>query len=82
MNREELREKLKSIVAGQLSINTEDIIDGATLDELGADSLDRVEVVMKIEEVLDLELNDDEMEKIATFGELVDYIDKAAHSNQ
>lgn len=76
MNREELREKLKSIVAGQLSVSPSDIVDGATLDELGADSLDRVEIVMKIEEAFDLELNDDDMEKISTFVELVDYIDK------
>lgn len=81
MNREELREKLRAILAGQLSINPTDIIDGATFDEMGADSLDRVEFVMKLEEALDLELNDDEMEKISTFGELVDYIDGLLHAN-
>jgi acyl carrier protein len=82
MNREELRDKLKAIIAGQLSIKSEDIIDGATFDELGADSLDRVEVVMKIEEALDIELNDDEMEKISTFAELVDYVDRISQDNQ
>ncbi|MCL5436609.1 MAG: acyl carrier protein [Candidatus Dependentiae bacterium] len=76
MNREELREKLKSIIASQLSIKPEEIADGITFDELGADSLDRVEVVMKIEEAFDIELNDDEMEKITTFGALVEYVDK------
>ncbi len=81
MNREELRDKLKAIIASQLSIKPEDIIDGVTFDELGADSLDRVEVVMKIEEVLDLELNDDEMEKISTFAELVDYVDRVAQNS-
>lgn len=81
MSREELRDRLQAIIAGQLSIKPEDIIDSATFDELGADSLDRVEVVMKIEEALDVELDDDEMEKIGTFSELVDYVDKVAHVN-
>lgn len=81
MNREEIKEALKNIVAEQLSIKTEDISDTSTFDELGADSLDRVEVVMKIEEALNIELNDDEMERITTFSVLVDYVDRVSQGS-
>lgn len=81
MNREEIKEALKKIIAEQLSIKAEDIGDTSTFDELGADSLDRVEVVMKIEEALNLELNDDEMERITTFVALVDYVERVSQGS-
>lgn len=66
---------IKQIIADQLSIQSEELKPGVSFDELGADSLDRVEIIMKIEEALDLELNDDEAEKITTIDQLVEYVD-------
>ncbi|HBL98653.1 TPA: acyl carrier protein [Candidatus Dependentiae bacterium] len=68
-------EKLRKIVAGQLSIVVDTIKDESTFDELGADSLDRVEIIMKIEEAFDVELDDDKAEKILNFGELRQYVE-------
>ncbi|MBN2267325.1 MAG: acyl carrier protein [Candidatus Babeliaceae bacterium] len=70
----DVRKKLSSIVAEQLSIKTEEIGDDVTFDILGVDSLDRVEIVMKIEEEFDIEMNDDEAEKLKTFSDLLAYV--------
>lgn len=67
-------DRLAKIIAEQLSIKVSDITDDATLEQLGADSLDRVEIVMKAEEAFGIELNDDEMEKIFRLSELLAYV--------
>ncbi len=67
--------RLRKIVADQLSIKSDEIKGEQTFDELGADSLDRVEIIMKIEEALDIELDDDKAEKIVNFDELVKYVE-------
>ncbi|HBY05497.1 MAG: Acyl carrier protein [candidate division TM6 bacterium GW2011_GWE2_42_60] len=72
---EETASRLKQIIAEQLSLKPEELKSGATFDELGADSLDRVEIIMKIEEAFDLELDDDKAEKITTINELIEYVD-------
>lgn len=78
----DIRERLLRLVAEQLSIKPEDISDDATLELLGADSLDRVELIMKIEEEFELEINDDDAEKLTRFGQLVSYVEQltSAHT--
>lgn len=69
------RTRLSILVAEQLSIKPEDINDEATFDTLGADSLDRVEIIMKVEEAFGIEVDDAEAEKLTSFGALVAYVD-------
>jgi acyl carrier protein len=69
------REKIVAIVAQHLSIEKSSIGADATLDTLGMDSLDRVEVVMKIEEEFDVEINDEEADKLCSLTELANYVD-------
>ncbi|MCI6276106.1 MAG: acyl carrier protein [Clostridium sp.] len=66
--------KIKSIVADKLSINASDITADTTLEDLGADSLDVVEVIMALEDEFDIEISDEIAENISTVGDLVDYI--------
>ena len=66
--------KIKSIVADKLSINDSDITVDTTLEDLGADSLDLVEVIMALEDEFDIEISDEVAENISTVGDLVDYI--------
>ena len=66
--------KIKSIVADKLSINASDITADTTLEDLGADSLDVVEVIMALEDEFDIEISDEVAENISTVGDLVDYI--------
>jgi len=75
MDRTEILEAFKDVLVEQLSVNKEDIKDESKLEEdFGADSLDRVEIIMAIEENFGLEIPDEEAEKIKTVGEAVDYI--------
>lgn len=67
-------DKIKSIVADKLSINASDITADTTLEDLGADSLDVVEVIMALEDEFDIEISDEIAENISTVGDLVDYI--------
>ena len=66
--------KIKSIVADKLSINASDITMDTTLEDLGADSLDVVEVIMALEDEFDIEISDEVAENISTVGDLVEYI--------
>lgn len=68
-------DKVKSIIVEQLGVEEEDIkIEASFVDDLGADSLDIVELVMALEEEFDLEIPDEDAEKIRTVGEAVKYI--------
>lgn len=68
-------EKIKAKIAEQLSIDEDDItMDSAFVDDLGADSLDLVELIMALEEEFDMEIPDEDAEKITTVGDVVDYI--------
>jgi acyl carrier protein len=68
-------EKVKKIIVEQLGVEEEDIaIESSFIDDLGADSLDIVELIMALEEEFDLEIPDNEAEKITTVGDAVDYI--------
>ncbi len=68
--------KVKKIIAEKLSdIDIEDILpESSLLDDLGADSLKIVELIMSIEEVFDIDIDDDDTEKIITVQDVIDYI--------
>lgn len=72
-------EKVKEIVVEQLGVDESEVtMEASFIDDLGADSLDIVELIMALEEEFDLEIPDKEAEKIATVGDAVEYI--KAHS--
>jgi len=73
-----VEERVKKIVAEQLSTSEDQISNTSSfVDDLGADSLDTVELVMALEEEFDLEIPDDEAEKITTVQQAVDHINAA-----
>lgn len=70
-----IEERVKSIVVEQLGVNEDQVTNAASfVDDLGADSLDTVELVMALEEEFDTEIPDEEAEKIATVQAAIDYI--------
>ena len=70
-----IEERVKKIVAEQLGAKEEDVTqDASFVDDLGADSLDTVELVMALEEEFECEIPDEEAEKITTVQQAVDYI--------
>ena len=75
MDREELLKKVKAIVADKLNVSEEQITENASFtQDLGADSLDTVELVMALEEEFECEIPDEQAEKITTVQQAVDYI--------
>ncbi|HLV00065.1 MAG TPA: acyl carrier protein [Acidobacteriota bacterium] len=75
-----VEERVKEIIVDQLGVNEGDVTgDAHFVDDLGADSLDTVELVMKFEEDFDIEIPDEDAEKIQTVQDAVDYI--KAHQN-
>ena len=72
-------EKVKAIIAEQLGVKKEEVTDEAKfIDDLGADSLDTVELVMALEEEFGIEIPDEDAEKMATVGEAIKYIEQKA----
>ncbi len=67
-------EKVRAIIAEQLGVDEEDVTPETTFEELNADSLDIVELIMALEEEFDIEIPDEEAEKIQTVGAAVEYI--------
>ena len=74
-------EKIRACIASQLSIDEEEIkMESSFLNNFGADSLDIVELIMALEEEYDIEIPDEDVEKIVTVGDIVEYI--KAHSEE
>ena len=70
-------EKVKAIVMDQLSITDEEMVTmNTTLEDLGADSLDMVEVIMAIEDEFDVQIKDEDLENLKTLADLIEYIQK------
>jgi acyl carrier protein len=84
LQKEEVRpmsveERVKSIIVEQLGVDAEEVTpDASFVEDLGADSLDTVELIMAFEEEFGVEISDDEAEKIRKVRDAVDYIDKRA----
>lgn len=77
MTRDEISGKVKNIIVEQLGVNAEEVKDEASfIDDLGADSLDTVELVMALEEEFNAEIPDEDAEKLRTVGDAVNYIDQ------
>ena len=75
----EISEKVKTIISEQLGVDENEVTPSASfVDDLGADSLDQVELVMALEEAFDLEISDEDAEKIRTVQDAIDYIEKHA----
>jgi acyl carrier protein len=77
MDRNEMQKKVADIIANQLGVEKEMVTPEANVvDDLGADSLDVVELVMALEEAFDLEIPDEEAEKIRTVKDILEYLGK------
>lgn len=75
MNTEEVFEKVKGIIVEQLGVAEASVtMEASFIDDLGADSLDIVELIMALEEEFDMEIPDADAEKIVTVNDVVDYI--------
>lgn len=76
-----VEEKIKSIIAEQLGVKPEEVTPQASfIDDLGADSLDTVELIMALEEEFNVEIPDEDAEKMTTVGDAIKYIEsKTAH---
>ncbi|ABN74901.1 MULTISPECIES: acyl carrier protein [Actinobacillus] len=73
-----IEERVKKIIVDQLGVKAEDVKPEASfIEDLGADSLDTVELVMALEEEFDIEIPDEEAEKITTVQSAIDYVTKA-----
>lgn len=70
-----MEDKVKKIIAKQLGVNEEQVVPAASfINDLGADSLDTVELVMALEEEFDIEIPDESAEKIKTVADAINYI--------
>ncbi len=72
----DIKEKVKQIICEQLSVAEDDVVPEASfVDDLGADSLDLVEMIMAMEEAFDISIADEDAEKIKTVQDAWDYVD-------
>ncbi|MGO9650646.1 MAG: acyl carrier protein [Terriglobales bacterium] len=79
--KKEVTEKVRQIVSEQLGVDEAEVTPSASfIDDLGADSLDQVELVMALEEAFNMEVGDEDAEKILTVQNAIDYVDKHAKS--
>ena len=75
MSKDEILAKVKSVVAEKLNVGEDQVtLDAKFVEDLGADSLDQVELIMAMEDEFDLKIPEEEAEKLVTVGNAVDYI--------
>ena len=71
-----VEDKVKKIIAEKLSVDLSEVVPEASfVDDLGADSLDLVELIMSMEEEFDVDISDEEAEKLVSVKDAIDYID-------
>jgi acyl carrier protein len=81
--RKEIVEKVKLIISEQLGVDEAEVTSSASfMDDLGADSLDQVELVMALEENFELSVSDEDVEKMLTVQDAIDYVDKHAKASR
>ena len=69
-----IEDKVKKIIAEKLSVDLDEVVPEASfVDDLGADSLDLVELIMSMEEEFDVEISDEDAEKMTTVGDAIEY---------
>jgi acyl carrier protein len=79
MSEKSIEEKVKDIIVEQLGVNAEQVTPGASfIEDLGADSLDTVELVMALEEEFGVEVSDEDAEKLQSVGDVIKYITEKA----
>ena len=79
----DVSEKVKAIICNQLMVDQEEITDESSfVEDLGADSLDTVELIMEFEDEFGIEISDEQAEKISTVGEAVAYLEKLLSEKQ
>ena len=77
MSSPEIADRVKAIVVEQLGVAADDVKPEASfIDDLGADSLDIVELIMALEEEYDIEISDEDAEKIQSVGDAINYVEK------
>ena len=78
---EEVSDIIITLIAEQLSLDKHTVKPESTLDTLGADSLDQVEIIIKLQEAFGVEIDDDSAEKISTVAQAIDYIQAHTKTN-
>ena len=73
-SKQEIANKVIDIVSKKLGIGKEIVVKSRSFEDLGADSLDMVEIIMKLEEVFSIEINDEDAEKLSSLDQVVAYI--------
>lgn len=74
-----VEEKVKNIIVDKLSVEPDEVVmEASFVDDLGADSLDLVELIMAMEEAFDMEISDDQAEKLQTVQDAINYIKEHA----
>jgi len=74
----DIGEKARKMIIEQLMVSAEEVIDDASfVEDLGADSLDTVELIMEFEDEFGIEISDEDAEKISTVGEAIRYLEKS-----
>jgi len=77
----ELEERVKSIIVEKLGVEEDDVVDNASLmEDLGADSLDTVELIMEFEKTFDIKISDEKSESIKTVGDICKTINELKNS--
>ena len=74
LDHNEIASRIRTIIAEQLGISKDNVTEASNLESLGADSLDRVKIIMELEEAFGIEIKDEEAEKLASVGQVIDYV--------